>query len=383
MNNLHITLTDFRHESRVIKETHSIIGHNFADEILVAALYKDGLEINEVVDKKINLRRFPLFTRCLPKNMLIQLIKYLEFSLRVWWYYRKRNVGMVNIHTLALLPIGVLLKYCYGSLLIYDTHELETEKNGSTGIRKILNKWTERLFIRFVDQVFVVGKSIAENYSEDYGIDRPIVLFNCPNYYTPKVNNNYFRERFNISNQETIFLYQGGLSFCRGVGVILDAFKPKQERKAVVIFMGYGPLEDEIKDSATEYSNIFYHPAVSPNTVLEFTSSADIGISLIENTCLSYYYCMPNKLFEYVMAGLPVLVSNMYDMAQFVQQNKVGVVVEDETPASLNKAIALLLKMDLSTIKQNALLAAKEHSWETQEKKMVSAYSKLLDSNKC
>ena len=116
------------------------------------------------------------------------------------------------------------------------------------------------------------------------------------------------------------------------------------------------------------------------SVLLSYTVSADVGISFIENTCLSYYFCMPNKLFEYAMTSLPVIVSNMKEMAGFVESYQMGVVVETETIESVNDAIDRLLNMDLIELKQNAKKAAIVHSWEHQEKKIRAVYQKLLVS---
>jgi glycosyltransferase involved in cell wall biosynthesis len=89
---------------------------------------------------------------------------------------------------------------------------------------------------------------------------------------------------------------------------------------------------------------------------------------------------MPNKLFEYAMAGLPVIVSNVKEMSAFVKKNQIGVVVEDETAASLNEAIERLLRMDLAVLKQNVKKAALDNAWERQEEKMQTIYQKLLVS---
>jgi len=75
-------------------------------------------------------------------------MKYLEFVYRITLFYRKKDIQMVNIHSVAFLPFGVLLKYFYNARLIYDTHELETETNGSNGIRKKLSKLIEKIKTR-------------------------------------------------------------------------------------------------------------------------------------------------------------------------------------------------------------------------------------------
>ncbi len=127
--------------------------------------------------------------------------------------------------------------------------------------------------------------------------------------------------------------------------------------------------------------NIYLHPAVSPDTVLNYTSSADIGVSYIQNTCINDYLCLPNKLFEYAMAGLPVLVSNMIEMENLVNKYNMGVVIENESSDSMNAAISFLKTLDLEQLKQNARRCAEEHSWEIQEIKMISEYKRMLNVN--
>ena len=103
--------------------------------------------------------------------------------------------------------------------------------------------------------------------------------------------------------------------------------------------MGYGTLENLIQKISKEYKNIYFHKAVSPDVLLDYTSSADFGISTIEDSCLSYRYCLPNKMFEYLMAGIPVIVSNLYEMKRLVESNMVGTVAKENTSDVLKEAI--------------------------------------------
>ena len=111
----------------------------------MAALYADGLPEHECYGEGVEAKRFKLKTRSLRKDLFTQVFKYLEFSFRVGSYYRSKDIDMINIHALSLLPLGYILKILYGAKLIYDTHELETETNGSKGIRKKLSKWIFQL----------------------------------------------------------------------------------------------------------------------------------------------------------------------------------------------------------------------------------------------
>lgn len=379
MNNLHISLTEFRNESRVLKQAGSILNHNIASKVYIASLHADDLDEEKIYNEELILNRFKLSSRNLSKNLFVQVLKYLEFIYRVTLFYRKKDIKMVNIHSIALLPLGVLLKYFYGAKLVYDTHELETETNGSKGIRKKFAKFMEKHLIKRCDLIFVVSENIADWYMKKYNINRPVAIKNAPRLFEQK-RTNRFRENLGIKEDSVIVLYQGGLSKGRGVDLLLNAFKAREDDKVVIVFMGYGELEEEIRKASSEKNNIFFHPAVSPEIVLEYTSSADIGISFIENTCLSYYYCLPNKLFEYAMTGLPVIISNMKEMRETLERYDMGIVVKDESIDAINSTIDKILESDIEKMKKNARKCAEENSWEKQEIKMINEYKRVLDA---
>lgn len=378
MNNLHISLTEFRNESRVLKETNSILNYNITSKVYIASLHADDLEEEKIYNDNLILNRFKLSSRKLSKNLFVQVLKYFEFIFRVTKFYKNKDIKMINIHSIALLPFGVFLKYFYKSKLVYDTHELETETNGSIGLRKKVAKFMEKSLIKKCDLIFVVSENIADWYAKEYDIQRPIVVKNAPKLIKSK-KTNYFRKNLSIKDESIIVLYQGGLSKGRGVDLLLEAFKKREDDKVVIVFMGYGQLEEEIKNASKEKNNIFFHPAVTPEVVLEYTSSGDIGISFIENTCLSYYYCLPNKLFEYSMAGLPVIVSNMKEMRELVEKYDMGIIVQDDKVNSMNNAIDKILQSDIKQMKQNARRCAEENSWEVQEIKMINEYKRVLN----
>jgi glycosyltransferase involved in cell wall biosynthesis len=373
MNNLHISLTEFRNESRLLKEAQSLIQAQVFSKIHVAALHADGLAVEQAFGVGISAHRFALVSRKYGESIFFKVLKYFEYCIRVYFYYRNLSICCINVHSLALLPLGVLLKYLWRASLVYDTHELETETNGAKGVRKKFSKWLERRLIQCVDMTIVVSENIADWYADAYCISRPVVVLNVPNQRALK-RNNHFREQLDIREDRIILLYQGGLVAGRGVHSILDAFKTRADDKVVVVFMGYGELESNVKNAAAGHDNIFFYPAVAPQSVLEYTASADFGICLIENICLSYYYCMPNKLFEYAMAGLPVLVSDMKEMSELVSKNQMGAVISDFSAAGINQAIDVFLTQDLASMKVNAYQVACKSSWEVQEQKMFAAY---------
>jgi glycosyltransferase involved in cell wall biosynthesis len=234
----------------------------------------------------------------------------------------------------------------------------------------------ERLFIRHAAAVITVSHSIAREYSRIYGISEPHVVLNCPNYVElPKTDT--LRKIFGLSGAQKIFLYQGALATGRGIEIMLDAFSQRKDRDCVLVCMGYGPLEAMIKDCAQGSDNIFFHPAVSPDALLTYTGSADYGISFIEDLCLSYRYCLPNKLFEYLMAGIPVLVSNLVEMREFVETEGVGVVADDNSVNGFLGAVGRLLERDDAGLRNRAREASRRYCWENQETVLRDVYGSL------
>ena len=375
MNNLHISLNNLTHASRVLKETKSLVSHGRVDYVYMAGMWDPGLPEREIVDDKREINRIPLSSRGLPPNLFFQLIKYLELMFRLLFRYRKHNIAMVNCHCLSSLPVGVLMKFFYGARLVFDAHELETERNGLHGVRKKLSKVLERLIIRFADLTIVVGPAIADHYQKKYGRERPAVVMNCP-HYKEVPRQDLFRENLNISPDQKIFLYQGNLLKGRGIEKICEAFASLPENDNVVVIMGYGVLEGYIREIAEKSPNVFFHPAVPPDVVLNYTASADVGMCLIEPVCLSYYYSLPNKLFEYMMVGLPLIVLNSYEQEKLVAGEDLGLVLEELTVEEIQKAIKAIKSRDY--YQENIKRMASVYNWEEQEKIMIDAYDKML-----
>ncbi|MFC7049266.1 glycosyltransferase family 4 protein [Emcibacter nanhaiensis] len=384
MKNLHISLTSFKNESRLTREANSLLGSALVQGIYVAALWEEGLKEREITSGGIEVWRVRLATRPLPKNIFFQIIKYLEFSLRLLVFYRNKDVGMVNCHSLGLLPLGWLFKKIYGSVLIYDAHELETEKNGLKGQRQKLARKLERFFITSVDLVIVVGNAIAEEYRKTYSLGNVVTVMNCPKLlYKQRPANNSFRKEFGISDEKIIFLYQGVLSRGRGIEDIIEAFSALQGKgDKVLVCMGYGSLEKTVEDAASRYENIYFHPAVPPDVLPEYTASADVGLCLIEPVCKSYELCLPNKFFEYAMAGVPVIASDLPEMRGMVQTYNNGVLVPPNDVERLVQVIEQTTPEDFSKMADNTRKLVEELNWETQEKIMVTAYQKLLAKKK-
>jgi len=363
----------FTHDSRVLKEAISLQNAGY-DITVFAHGYKDLKQEDTV--QKINVKRFSYFDRTVTKNPWKKVTVYLTYAYQAASYAKSFQV--LHCHDLNTLPIGVIIKAIFNrqGKVIYDAHEYETEVGRLGGLRKTLLKLFERLLIKYADKVITVSDAIADEYVRLYGIVKPTLVLNTPVYQEIE-KKDIFRDKLGIDKEQNIFLYQGGISKGRGVEILLESFAQIKQNN-VVVFMGYGPLESLVKEYAEKYENIYFHEAVSPDVLLKYTSSADFGISTIENSCLSYYYCLPNKMFEYLMAEIPVIVSNLYEMKKIVEEKQVGVVAKENSPQGLRDAVSEILKLDRKALKENIQKVKAEYNWEKQEEELIQLYKDLL-----
>ena len=374
--NIHIYPSPMTNESRIFKESRFLSKNYNFDKIILLGIWQEGLKKEEALENNIYIKRVSLF------NVKKRSIMYLYYYLYVFLFIIFKRPKMINIHTLEFLPLALIAKI-FRIKVIYDAHELETEKANFKGFRKNISKIIERIFIKFTHGVIVVGDAIADHYKKMYpSMERPFVVLNTPSY-KEIIKKDLFRENFNIKKEQIIFLYQGALSQGRGIEIILDTFKNRKDKNSVIVFMGYGALQDEIINITKIYKNIFFQPAVPHNIILDYTSSADVGISgLVDlSSCLSYYYSLPNKIFEYLMAELPIIVPNAIEMKNFILEKQVGVVLNENNCEELNKAINYMIEIDRNKFHLNIINTKKTYNWEFQEKVLMKLYNNL-DLNK-
>lgn len=366
-----LVLNNFTHDNRVLNENISLLNNGY--KTVVVAQHAENLPQHEYISG-IEVFRLKLLTKSWPKNILFKIIKYIEFIVRFLLQFNDADIYHCN--DLDALPLGFLVKFLFNrnAKIVYDAHEYEIEQSVINKYQRLLFHFLEGALIKHADLVITVSNSIAQEYERLYKINKPKIVLNCPRY-NPIVKKNLLREELGIRDDQKIFLYQGALSALRGLKELLVCFSKMNDDKNVVVFMGYGPMEDEIKNCKSK--NVFYHKAVSPQELLDYTSSADFGVFICGNICKNFYYCLPNKLFEYLHVGLPVVVSDLYELGDFVRKNKVGLVSPDTSISNIQKAIDDVLLLNYNDMSKNALELSKTFCWENQERVLISEYSKL------
>lgn len=373
--NIHIYPSTFANESRILKIVRSLRGHAVFARVMVLALWKEGFPRHEVLDNGIEVLRVPpLFGGSL-QGGVGRLLKAFGWYLGVLWALRGMKVSCFNCHSLPVLPLSVLVKFWKRCVLVYDPHELETETVGLRGRRQWLARQVERALIGQTDAVCVVNRSIADWYVARYRLKQIWVVRNVPyRGESEPLRTGALRQTVGLAPEAQLFLYQGLLAPGRGVGLLIDAFSVMPDRH--LVFMGYGELEGQIREAAAQHANIHFMSAVPPEQVKDYTVDADVGISLIENVCLSYYLCLPNKLFEYAACGVPALVSDFPEMGRFVDEYDCGWKVVPDAQA-LRRLVQGFTAGELAAKRANTRRSGRLYCWQEEERVLLAMYQTL------
>lgn len=372
--NVHIYPSYLTNESRILKEAASIIRATRIERVVILGFWRKGLERREVVHPGVEIVRLGSLQKA-GRYKILNFFPFVAFYFLAWVYCIRNPVRVVNCHSLTVLPLCVAVKLSKGSKLVYDPHELETETNESRGLRKRIAKLIEWLFFRFSDHTVVVSDSINHWYLNAYRLKKISTIKNIPSQEQLIGTPVELKKMLGIPESTLLFIYQGLLSESRGVHDILSVFEDCSQDRHIV-FMGDGPLKDQVAESTRKFKTIHLLPLVSPSEVLRYSAGADVGIHIIPNTCLNHYYCLPNKVFEYLLAGVPFIVSEFpdisnefskYDVAWFVQPGK-----ED-----LRSMVESLTPPLVSSRKQNVLASRANWKWENQDSIFQSIFAEL------
>ncbi len=270
----------------------------------------------------------------------------------------------------------------HDGLLAYDARELYPHVASTAGRPWVRAVWrtVEYRHIRRADAVFTVGDAIADVLHRSYSITRPIVVHNVPEHAEPAPTD-ALRTKAGAEANIVILLHQGNIQKHRGCSLMVDAMTSVEG--AMLVFLGGGPLKEELRRKADRRglaNKVRFIDPVPPAGLLSMTASADIGITLLEDTCLNHRLALPNKLFEYLMAGLPVLASNLPEAGSLVNRFEVGMTVDPADTAALAETIQYMVDNTGARTRWagNSRKVFSEFSWETASARFRSAYQNLL-----
>jgi glycosyltransferase involved in cell wall biosynthesis len=377
---LHLTHTDVRLDSRILKEL-SAIRKSKQTLIMAIGISDDNLshcKIKEVDKELTSLILYSKFFKSFSRMLSLYLI-LTEFYIRLIWKGLLFRPKIIHCHDTIVLPVGVILSLLFNSKLIYDAHELESQKSGQSKVLSKITLFIEKVSWRFIDLLITVSPSIIDWYQKNLGKKESLLILNSPQLILENYNtesNNYLREKFNIPENCKVFIYLGILGKGRGIDLYLNAFQSK-EINSHIVFIGFGEDVKKIQDCSLNSKKIHYHPAVKHDEVVKIARSADVGLAMIEEVTLSYYFCLPNKLFEYAFSGLFILASDFPDMKKVIQDFDLGMCTPVDYEA-FKKRVIEIEALDIKPSTKDLYTL----SWQFQAEKLLKHYENILKINK-
>lgn len=304
------------------------------------------------------------------------------------------RADMYHAHNVAALPACYMAARLRRKPLIFEAHELplsDLHPSEMGRSRRFMNRLLTVLvpvMVSYCAGVITVSPPIAEEMQKRYSIPEVTLLRNVPHYVAPRciVGGDRLREHLGLGSPVRIALYQGNLQPDRGLDRLVRAAK-FLEPDVVIVIMGkdmvgtLGGLEVLIEEEGVA-ERVKMMPPVPYEELLHWTASADIGLTIIPlDYTLNMRWALPNKFFEYLMAGLPVLSSPLDAISEMINTYKVGRIVPSLAPDDIGAAINAMLAdgEGLAVMRQNALKVARaEFHWEKERQKLIRLYEDVL-----
>lgn len=303
---------------------------------------------------------------------------YAEYNIRLFFYLLFHHFDLFVANDLDTLLPNFLISKLKRKRLVYDSHEYFCGELSIADRPFVKRVWKsiERFCFPKLKDVITVSQSIVDQYEQEYGI-RPHLVRNIPPKATPPVTET--RVSLQLPEDKTIIILQGnGINEGRGGEELVEAM-PFVDEKAVFLIVGSGTvipqLKERVKDLQLEH-RVRFVSRVTPEMLYNYTYFSDIGIALDRDLSMNLRFSLPNKLFEYIKAGTPVVVSNLIERARIVGQYRVGLIVEDFQAENIAEKINKLLndKQLYDEMKANCKIAAEDLCWENEEKVLEEIY---------
>lgn len=347
------------------------------------ALHEEGYDVllvGRVLPDSLPLDNRPYRTHRMKLWFTKGIAFYAEFTIRLWFFLRKHKPLLLVANDLDTLWPNNYFAKRRKIPLIYDSHEIfcEVPELQRTPLKKRVWEILEKRIVPHLKYCVTVNNSIAGWFNKKYGTN-----FRTVRNISDKISVNDVKSRgeLNLPTDKKIILLQGaGINIDRGAEEAIDAMKWVDD--AVLLIIGGGDairnLEFRIQNSELS-EKVKMLPKMRAEGLFHYTCNADIGLSLDKDTNINYRYSLPNKLFDYVNAGVPVLASALPEVQAFVDKYHIGLCIKSHEPQHIAEMMTFMLNApDYRVWKENTKKAAAENGWEKEKDVLL----KLLEEIK-
>ena len=286
------------------------------------------------------------------------------------WHTHDLNTLWVGARCKALRP---------GTVLIYDSHELATQRSRMGRLSRMWAGWNERRGLRAIDALIMTTRSRAQYMVDRYGLPFPTLIRNVSELI--EIEEGWdLHEALGIAPERKILLYQGSIQEHRGIEESIEAVTMLDG--CVLVIIGYGyhrpALEATVRERGLTDVVKFFGP-IANDQLLYYTASAAVGLCCIKGNSLSYRWSLPNKLFEYMMAGIPIVASDYEEMGRVVRDEGVGEVCDPDDPADIARAVAAIVDHADAAGRFRAATrdASTRYHWGIERQTLIDLYGRL------
>lgn len=297
---------------------------------------------------------------------------------------RQLDPDIIHAHDLDTLTVAAFVARTNAIPYIYDAHEYEQDRNDRPGrINQFFIKNEEKKHIKKAS-VITVSQGIADLLAQNYKIPRPLVVYNVPKISQSRslISSNHIRQALGLKLTDIIIVYVGLITVDRCLENMVQALEHTTNIHLACVGPQHQPMVDKLNLLAEKLDRqTYFHvlPPVPSQQVSEFISSANMGIAIFDDLCTSYEHVMPNKFFEMLLAGLPLIVSHQAEMRAFIHKYNNGVVLNENSPLKIAQGIQQLASNQekLKPTPEKIDYLSQTYSWQAQEKNILELYQTL------
>lgn len=362
---------DINHDNRVDRICTSLQNNGY-EVILVGRTRADSKPISK---RSYGTKRFTLPFDTGP-------LFYAVYNIRLFFFLLFSKADIFVANDLDTLRANYLAARLRGVKLIYDSHEYFCYVPELINRPRVQGIWKsiEKKIFPTLRNVMTVNNSLAEIYADEYKV--PVeVIRNVPVSLKHDDHDNDDNLEVLAAHQgKSMIIYQGVLNKDRGIeGSILAM---RFVKNAVLLIAGEGDLSKELRKLTKKEElnvKVEFLGRIKPNELKKITEACDLGLSLEKDTCLSYKYSLPNKIFDYMHAGIPVLSSDLIEKRRLMEKCEIGLLIDNYEPQHIGNKINEMLSDTEKRFwwKQNALNGAKQFNWELEEQKLLKFYENI------
>jgi glycosyltransferase involved in cell wall biosynthesis len=265
--------------------------------------------------------------------------------------------------------------------VIYDAHEFTSEQGDPRSLRNAVERHLEQWLVPRADELIVPSARRGQLYVERYALQKlPKLILNCPPLTTPQYSD-VLRQRLQLPPGTHVVLYHGSLLAGRGLEQLILSVHHFDASSVLVIIGSQGEFYRDVLaplvDSEKLNDRVSFIPYVPPEEMMGYVVGADVGVAIYRNVNLNNYFCAPTKLYEYLMAGVPVVTSAFPELVDFLTEHRVGCTFDPDCPESIAAAVNDVCNTPppLAEVRARAIeLVRHEFNWERESQKLLGIF---------